>query len=509
VISSAGAGGVAQGIDWGKIGMIALKSIGIWLGATVFGVVAARRIGAGLKTLGTHNEVAIMSLGLAMIVAGLFEEAHLAMIIGAYVMGLSLSRTDISHVVREALRPIFVFLVPLFFTVMGMMVDITQFLNPKILLFGALYTIVAVLAKLLGSGLPTLLCGFNWRGALRIGLGMVPRGEVALIVAGIGLASGFLSSEVFGVAVFMTLLTTVIPPPFLVRAFRSSQSGLRDSSKDVAHLPLMIYAFPTSQVAQLMLSHLLDAIRREGFFVHALDHGNGIYQVRKDAMVIGVIFQNDRIAFEVDAHEVEFVKTAMHEVVAEIEETLKALRHPLGAAHILKQGSPAPEADGQEPACKMAKSIKPNAVTVALKGNSKETVIGELLDLLVAAGCVSDRQAAYDAVIRRELAMSTGLKNGLACPHGRTNAVHGIVCAVGVKRDGVNFQSLDGKLSRIFTLVLCAEEETVPYLEFMSGLRVAMDERGREAVLSAKTEDELYRVLTKPRKGRALPQSLR
>ena len=496
VISAAGAEGVAQGIDWRNIGMIALKSIGIWLGATAFGVVAARRIGAGLKTLGNHNEVAIMSLGLAMIVAGLFEEVHLAMIIGAYVMGLSLSRTDISHVVRESLNPVFAFLVPLFFTVMGMMVDITQFLNPKILLFGVLYTIVAVLAKLLGSGLPTLLCGFNWRGGLRIGLGMVPRGEVALIVAGIGLASGCLSSEVFGVAVMMTLLTTVIPPPFLVRAFQSKRSGLRDRSQDVELLPLMIYAFPTRQVTVLLFGHLIDGLRREGCFVHALDRANGVYQVRKDAMVFGIHCNDTQISFEVDKHDVEFIKTAMQEVVAEIEETLKALRHPLDAAHILKQGSPALAADAQDPVGKMVKSIKPNAVTVALKGESKETVIGELLDLLVAAGCVSDRQAAYDAVIRRELAMSTGLKNGLACPHGRTNAVHGIVCAVGVKRDGVNFQSLDGKMSRIFTLVLCAEEETVPYLEFMSGLRVALDDVGREAVLSAKTEDELYRVLT-------------
>ena len=212
---------------------------------------------------------------------------------------------------RESLQPIFAFLVPLFFTVMGMMVDVTRFMNPKVLVFGVIYTVAAVVAKLVGCGLPTLLCGFNLRGALRVGLGMVPRGEVALIVAVIGLASGSLTSEVFGVAVFMTLFTTIIPPPFLVRAFRSPHSGLRDKSKDVAHLPLMIYSFPTPQMGRLLLSHLLDALRREGFFVHALDHGKGIYQVRKDAMVIGITHEKERVAFEVDPPEVEFVQTAM------------------------------------------------------------------------------------------------------------------------------------------------------------------------------------------------------
>jgi len=403
-----------------------LKSVGIWLGATLFGVLAARRIGTGLKALGGHNEMAIMALGLAMIVAGLFEEAHLAMIIGAYVMGLSLSRTDISHVVREALHPVFAFLVPLFFTVMGMMVDVTQFMNPRILLFGVLYTIGAVVAKLVGCGLPTLLCGFNLMGALRVGLGMVPRGEVALIVAGIGLASGCLTPDVFGVAVFMTLLTTVIPPPFLVRAFRSARPGLRDSAKVVAALPQMIYAFPTPQVAHLMLSHLLDAIRREGFFVHTLDHGRGVYQARKDAAVIGITFERDRISFEVDRRDVEFVKTAMGEVMAEIEETLKALRHPLDAAGILKQERLNGANGRQGAAEKLWKHVRMETVTPALQGGGEGR--GDRRTARSAGRCRSgDRPAggagSGDAARAGDVNRSQGWAGLSAWPHpGRARA---------------------------------------------------------------------------------------
>lgn len=495
VVASAGVAGGRAVIDWGGIAMIALKAIGIWLGATVFGVLAAHRIGAGLKTLGGHNEIAVMALGLAMIVAGLFEEAHLAMIVGAYVMGLSLSRTDINHVVRESLQPIFAFLVPLFFTVMGMMVNVRQFMNPKILLFGVLYTIVAVAAKLVGCGVPALFCGFNLRGALRIGLGMVPRGEVALIIAGIGLASGSLTSEVFGVAVFMTLFTTLLPPPLLVRAFRSLQSGLRDPSREAAHLPPMIYSFPTPQMGQLMLSHLLDALRREGFFVHALDHGNGIYQVRKAAMVIGITLENRCISFEIDAPEVVFVQTAMREVVAEMEETLSALRHPIDTAGFLQQESMKGGKRPQDAGAKIAKYLKPDAVKIALNAETKEGVIAELIDLLVAAGHVTDRQAALSAVIQREQAMSTGLQEGIACPHGRTSAVRDLACAVGVKAEGMDFESADGKPSHIFTLVLCSKEATAPYLEFMACLHDVLDEQGRQAVLAATSDRELYHAL--------------
>ena len=69
--------------------------------------VASRRISFLLKLFGRRTAVAVMALGLALILAGLFEEAGLAMIIGAYVMGLSLSRSDISHMVREKLAPVY------------------------------------------------------------------------------------------------------------------------------------------------------------------------------------------------------------------------------------------------------------------------------------------------------------------------------------------------------------------------------------------------------------------
>ncbi|NLF85016.1 MAG: cation:proton antiporter, partial [Lentisphaerae bacterium] len=98
VIGASGGGGA---IDWGHIGWIAFKSLGIWLGATAVGILFAREIGRALKGAGGKAQIAILSLGLALIVAGLFEEAQLAMIIGAYVLGLSLSRTDISQVIRE------------------------------------------------------------------------------------------------------------------------------------------------------------------------------------------------------------------------------------------------------------------------------------------------------------------------------------------------------------------------------------------------------------------------
>ena len=116
-------------------------------------------------------------------------------------------------------------LVPIFFVVMGMMVDITSM--GSVIVFGSILTILAILSKVLGCGIPALATGFNKWGSWRIGIGMLPRGEVALIVAGIGLSNGIIGSELFGVSIMMTIITTLLAPIILVPSFMRGGEGRR------------------------------------------------------------------------------------------------------------------------------------------------------------------------------------------------------------------------------------------------------------------------------------------
>ena len=222
----------AQGIDWGAIGATALKAFGVWLVGTIVGVVLAKKISWLLKLFKAHAAIATLAFGLALVIAGMFEALGLTLIIGAYVMGLALSRTDIKHLVQENLSNLYTFLVPIFFCVMGMMVDVTALWSKPVLIFGGIYTALAVLAKIVGCAIPSLFCGFNVLGALRVGAGMIPRGEVALIIAGIGLSNGYLTQEVFGIGILMTLVTTVVAPPALVGLFHPKAKGVRHPKAD-------------------------------------------------------------------------------------------------------------------------------------------------------------------------------------------------------------------------------------------------------------------------------------
>ncbi len=492
IISATDAGG---GVNWAQIGLIAAKAVGIWLGATILGLAASRRISALLKHFNDRSSIAIMALGLALILSGLFEEARLAMIIGAYVMGLSLSRTDISHVVQDHLHPVYKLLVPVFFCVMGMLVDVRLLAGGRILAFGLIYTLLAILAKLIGCGLPALACNFNWRGALRIGAGMLPRGEVALIIAGIGLSAGLLSPDVFGVGVLMTLVTTLLAPPLLILLFEHGGSGLRHPVSHIDSEP-MSFRFPTADTAALLSTKLREAFEDEGFFVHSLDHTSHLFLLLKDKVTIRFQRTGADIVFDCDPSQHAFVSTAMIEVLAEFERTVSELRRPMDAGAIVRDSTTAsataPEASHRNA---LSAALNRRLLLPSLLADSKEDAINELLDRLSSEGMVNDLPQAHRDIMAREHSMSTGMQDGVAIPHARTAAVNRLVCAIGIKRTGIDFGSMDGKPTTIIVLTLSPRDAATPHIQFMATVSKCLDADGRRALLEARSPDELYQIL--------------
>ena len=485
----------AGGVDWGHIGIVAAKAVGVWLTATILGLLASRRISFLLKWFGERTSIAIMALGLALVLAGLFEEAGLAMIIGAYVMGLSLSRADISHVVQEKLHPIYEFLVPVFFAVMGMQINFAVLTSPSVLGFGLAYAGIGFIAKLAGCGLPSLLAGFNLRGAARIGVGMAPRGEVGLIIAGIGLANGFLNDSVFAAVIIMVVVNTLLAPPLLVGLFRRPAPGTRkEPTAAETQRTSVPFEFPTVEMAEFIEAKISDVFEGDGFFVHTLSRDQQIHQLRRDTTVIDFRLDGATITFDCRADEAPLVNTAMHEALAALEQAIRGMKEPLDRALATRIQEAPPEAATSAQA-ELAAYLSPSRVTPDLKGATKAEVIDELIDLMVGQGLIRDRAAGLEAVWQREQSMSTGLQYGVAIPHGRTDAVDRLVAVAGIHRGGIDFGSLDGEPSRIFVLTLSPKSKPAPHVRFMSAVSQVLDTEGRKRILACRTSDELYRAL--------------
>ena len=477
------AGAAACGMDWGAIGLVAAKAFGVWLGATLVGILAARWIAKFLKVVFKSPVViATMAFGLA------------------YVMGLALSRTDLKHPIQEMLSPVYTFLVPVFFCSMGMMVDLSALCSRPVLVFGGIYTALAVAAKVLGCMAPAMFCGFNALGGLRIGAGMVPRGEVSLIIAGLGLSSGYLTQEIFGIGILMTLVTTVVAPPALVGLFAPRRRGIKrprprhDGSRRVT------FELSSASVADLVLSKLVAEFREEGFFTSLLSKEDSIWAVAMDDLELLIRRDGCAIQFECTPAEEAIVMTVWMEVASEMNDLARQISKPIRREDVGRLLATPPAKLGHSG---VGRYLQGFVMLPKFRVSSKREAIEKMV-AEIAAACphhVTDAAAATAAVLKREESMPTGLDHGIAVPHGRCPEVVGIAGAVAVlDNEGTangcipDYETIDNSPVRIIVLTLANDEQQTPYLQLMSVIsRALRADGGYDRLAACGTADEMRR----------------
>lgn len=207
-----------------NLGMVVLKKIAFFAAAILLGwkvVPWALRMFAPLRVT---ESVISAGLIICFLYAFLAEYAGVAAIIGAYIAGVAISLTDYKHEVFEKVETIaYAVFVPVFFTSIGVSANFTGITN-HIGLIVAL-SILAILTKLIGSAIGAKVAGFSWKSSLGIGSAMVSRGEVALIIAAIGLESKLLQQDMFTVIVIVVLITTIVTPPMMKLFFASPKEN--------------------------------------------------------------------------------------------------------------------------------------------------------------------------------------------------------------------------------------------------------------------------------------------
>ena len=149
----------------------------------------------------------------------------IADITGAYLLGLFFSQHRVKkEIARKITVPSYLFFSPIFFASVGLKVELGG-LTGKLMIFSLILLVVAVLTKILGCGLGAKICGFNGKEALQVGVGMVSRGEVALIIAQKGFAVGLISADMFPPIVLVVIATTIITPVVLRKIMNDSDGG--------------------------------------------------------------------------------------------------------------------------------------------------------------------------------------------------------------------------------------------------------------------------------------------
>ncbi len=140
--------------------------------------------------------------------------------------------------------------------------------------------------------------------------------------------------------------------------------------------------------------------------------------------------------------------------------------------------------------------LNKKAITVNLKATDKEGVIKELVDLLVRAGAIKNKDEIAKILLAREALGSTGIGQGIGIPHGKTSSVKDLVAAFGISVKGVNFDSLDGEPVYIFFLLIAPEESAGPHLKALARIsRMLKDKYFRERLRKAADEREVIAII--------------
>ena len=141
--------------------------------------------------------------------------------------------------------------------------------------------------------------------------------------------------------------------------------------------------------------------------------------------------------------------------------------------------------------------LQANCAKVPVEGRDKEAVITELVDLLDASGALQDRNVALDAVLTRERIQSTGTGAGIAIPHGKCTAVREVVMAIGIAREPIEFESVDGRPVTILFLLVSPVDQTGPHIQALAGIsRLMLNERFRRQLEQADSVDAVDELLS-------------
>jgi Kef-type K+ transport system membrane component KefB len=227
--------GTIVGIIWILVKMIAFLALsvafGLWVLPWLMRQVVHLPISQGALTLAL---VVMLAYGVAAELVG-----GMAAITGAFIAGLMMARsgerTRVEHGIHALAYGLFV---PVFFINIGLSVN-ARTLQVEMLIFASVITLTAILGKWLGAGLGARIGGLSMRESIQLGAGMVSRGEVGLIVAGVGISHGLVSSAEFSAIVAMVLITTLVTPPILRYLFAQKKQAAQEESQEAEQVSAM------------------------------------------------------------------------------------------------------------------------------------------------------------------------------------------------------------------------------------------------------------------------------
>jgi Na+:H+ antiporter len=219
-----------ESLHLGQLALVLVEAVAFIAVIVFLGTKVMRRQSHWLEAPINPLSPLTLALALCLGLAFLSTKFGLAAIIGAFLAGMIASETKQRETLEHQTQPLLAFMTPFFFVMTGSKVELAQLGDWSTLLTLALITAIAIVSKLLGGFVGALSLGK--RGALIVGVGMIPRGEVGVVIASLGLATDVFSPHTYALIVAMSLLTSVVTPPVLALLFKAGANESLDRAAE-------------------------------------------------------------------------------------------------------------------------------------------------------------------------------------------------------------------------------------------------------------------------------------
>lgn len=257
--------------------------------------------------------------------------------------------------------------------------------------------------------------------------------------------------------------------------------------------------YPSIQLLDLVTTQILSTFKDEGFYV---TENKDSYQLSRGQkyLVIDTTGSDMKIT-AADNQDLAYGKQTIYETLLELDNSVSTLQHLVKSpliSDIVKEDESNTDYKSK---FNISKFLNKDLINITIQGNDKLSIITELIDIAVEKGYIKDRQLVLDAVLEREKSMTTGIGGGIAIPHAKCNDSENIVLVVGIKKEGVDFDSLDSKPTKLFFLIISPKQLIGPHIQLLAEIgRKCNNSELKEKLINSLSAEEFISISKTPLK---------
>lgn len=257
------------------------------------------------------------------------------------------------------------------------------------------------------------------------------------------------------------------------------------------------YDFPTESLVELITARLIDGFEEERFLITAEhSHNRQSYFIRKGQKGIQIDAEDLTLKITAEPGLVNYAQQMLSETLIELNHSVSKLQKMVKPDELQKIIKPSDICQTPQE-FNLNGFINAQSITLQLNSVLKNDIIKELLQIAVKNGKVHNEQAAFDALLEREESMTTGIGGGLAIPHAKCDHVDKITLVIGLKKEGVDFDSIDKKPVKLFFLILSPKQEVGPHMQLLAALSRQVSTPGiMDKIVASTTKEEVIKLLT-------------